>query len=44
MNEVFLTKDVLTEPQRKGLLEDLQPFLKDFPGWPGRQSNQALQL
>ena len=44
MNEVFLTKDVLTEPQRKRLLEDLQPFLKDFPGWPGKQSNQNLHL
>ena len=42
MNEIFLTKDVLTEPQRKKLLEDLKPFLKDFPGVPGRQSNQDL--
>ena len=44
MNEIFLTKDVLTEPQRKKLLEDLKPFLKYFPGAPGRQSNQDLHL
>ena len=45
MNKILLTKDVLTEYQRKGLLKDLKPFLKDFgPNWPGRQSNSDLHL
>ena len=45
MRKVNLIKNVLTQPERKRLLQDIKPFLKEFgPDWPGRQSNANLHL